>query len=49
MPSRKFMGDNGSMIAYTGLIMLKSGATTPLPQSKVRPGYRTDDVAVTWA
>ncbi len=49
LPSRKFMGDNGSMIAYTGLIMLKSGATTPLTQSKVRPGYRTDDVAVTWA
>ena len=46
LPSRKFMGDNGSMIAYTGLIMLKSGATTPLTQSKVRPGCRTDDVAV---
>ena len=49
LPPRKFMGDNGSMIAYTGLIMLKSGATTPLAESKVRPGYRTDDVAVTWA
>jgi universal protein Kae1 len=49
LPPREFMGDNGSMIAYTGLIMLKSGATTPLPESKVRPGYRTDDVAVTWA
>ena len=49
LPPREFMGDNGSMIAYTGLIMLKSGATTPLAESKVRPGYRTDDVAVTWA
>jgi glycoprotease/Kae1 family metallohydrolase len=48
-PPRKFMGDNGSMIAYTGLVMLKSGAVTPLAESKVRPGYRTDDVAVTWA
>jgi universal protein Kae1 len=49
LPARKFMGDNGSMIAYTGLIMLKSGTSTPLEESKVRPGYRTDDVVVTWA
>jgi len=49
LPPRKFMGDNGSMIAYTGLIMLKSGTFTPLQESKVRPGYRTDDVVVTWA
>ena len=49
LPPRKFMGDNGSMIAYTGLIMLKSGVTTPMQESKVRPNYRTDDVAVTWA
>ena len=49
LPPRSFMGDNGSMIAYTGLIMLKSGGSTPLAESKVRPGYRTDDVLVTWA
>src|SRR5512137_2697733 len=49
LPPRKFMGDNGSMIAYTGLIMMKSGARTSLAESKVRPGYRTDDVPVTWA
>jgi len=49
LPPRKFMGDNGSMIAYTGLIMLRSGATTSIAESKVRPGYRTDDVPVTWA
>jgi len=49
LPARKFMGDNGSMIAYTGLIMLKSGTRTPLSESKVRPGYRTDEVPVTWA
>ncbi|VVB70136.1 tRNA N6-adenosine threonylcarbamoyltransferase [uncultured archaeon] len=49
LPPKKFMGDNGSMIAYTGLIMLKSGTKTRLEDSKVRPGYRTDDVAVTWA
>jgi glycoprotease/Kae1 family metallohydrolase len=49
LPPKSFMGDNGSMIAYTGLIMQKSGATTTLAESKVRPGYRTDDVPVTWA
>jgi len=49
LPPHKFMGDNGSMIAYTGLVMLKSGAITPLQESKVRPGYRTDDVVVMWA
>ena len=49
LPARKFMGDNGSMIAYTGLIMFKSGTRTPQSESKVRPGYRTDDVPVTWA
>jgi len=49
LPERKFMGDNGSMIACTGLIMYKSGVTTPLSQSQVRPGYRTDDVEVVWA
>lgn len=49
LPPRKYMGDNGSMIAYTGMIMLKSGVVTPLEESKVRPGYRTDDVEVKWA
>jgi len=48
VPEKKFMGDNGSMIAYTGLVMMKSGVTTPLTESRVRPGYRTDEVEVTW-
>ncbi|MBN1322624.1 MAG: bifunctional N(6)-L-threonylcarbamoyladenine synthase/serine/threonine protein kinase [Methanotrichaceae archaeon] len=49
LPDKGFMGDNGSMIAYTGLIMLKSGVVTPIEQSKVIPLYRPDDVEVTWA
>ncbi len=49
LPDRKYMGDNGSMIAHTGLIMLRSGVTTPLSESKVNPGYRPDEVDVTWA
>lgn len=49
LPARKFMGDNGSMIAYTGLLMLRSGCVTPISESRVRPGYRTDEVPVSWA
>ncbi|HNT72187.1 MAG: bifunctional N(6)-L-threonylcarbamoyladenine synthase/serine/threonine protein kinase [Methanothrix sp.] len=48
VPEKRFMGDNGSMIAYTGLVMLKAGVTTPLAESRVRPGYRTDEVEVLW-
>ena len=43
VPEKRFMGDNGSMIARTGLVMLKAGVTTPLAESRVRPGYRTDE------
>jgi tRNA A37 threonylcarbamoyltransferase TsaD len=49
LPPMKYMGDNGSMIAYTGLIMLKSGAATTVAESRVIPSYRTDEVEVTWA
>jgi tRNA A37 threonylcarbamoyltransferase TsaD len=49
LPERKYMGDNGSMIAYTGLITFQSGVQTPLSESYVRPGFRTDDVEVTWS
>jgi len=49
LPPMKYMGDNGSMIAYTGLVMLKSGVVTPVAESKVIPNYRTDEVEVTWA
>jgi universal protein Kae1 len=49
LPPMKYMGDNGSMIAYTGLVMLKSGAATPVAKSNVIPNFRTDEVEVTWA
>jgi hypothetical protein len=28
--------------------MLKAGVTTSLAESRVRPGYRTDEVEVRW-
>jgi universal protein Kae1 len=49
LPEMKYMGDNGSMIAYNGLLMMKSSITTPISESKVRPGYRPDEVDIVWA
>lgn len=48
VPEKRFMGDNGTMIAYTGLLMYKFGNTLSLEDSRVNPSYRTDDVKVTW-
>ncbi len=47
-PEKRFMQDNGIMIAHTGLLMLESGATLPIKDSAVRPNYRPDDVDVVW-
>ena len=47
-PPRTYMGDNGAMIAYTGKIMLEAGSTIPIADSVVNPGYRSDQVEVTW-
>jgi len=48
VPEERFMGDNGAMIAYLGLLMYKSGCRTAIPESRVNPDYRPDDVVVTW-
>jgi N6-L-threonylcarbamoyladenine synthase/protein kinase Bud32 len=48
VPEKRFMGDNGTMIAYTGLLMYKSGNTLSIEESRVNPSYRSDDVNVTW-
>jgi len=48
VPERKYMGDNGAMIAYTGKIMLECGQTIPISESRVNPGFRTDQVEVGW-
>lgn len=44
----KYAGDNGSMIAYNGLLMLHTKTTTPLSKSKVRPKWRLDQVDIPW-
>lgn len=48
VPEKRFMGDNGVMIAYTGLLMYKAGDTISLEESGVDPGFRPDEVEVTW-
>jgi len=48
VPEQRFMGDNGSMIAYLGLLMFEQQTLLPLNESHVRPNYRPDDVVVTW-
>ena len=48
VPEKRFMGDNGAMIAYLGLLMYKSGLRTPIPDSKVNPNFRPDEAEVTW-
>jgi len=47
-PPRKFFGDNGAMIAYTGLLQQKYGLTIPVENSAVNPCYRTDEVEIPW-
>jgi len=40
--------DNGAMIAWTGLVMHKTGHTTPLDDCFCTQRFRTDEVEVTW-
>ena len=47
-PPKELMGDNGAMIAYTGLLMYKHGYETKLDESKVLPNFRIEEVEVRW-
>jgi N6-L-threonylcarbamoyladenine synthase/protein kinase Bud32 len=48
VPEKRFMGDNGAMIAYLGLLMYKTGYRTPIADSRVNPSFRPDDEMVKW-
>jgi bifunctional N6-L-threonylcarbamoyladenine synthase / protein kinase Bud32 len=48
VPEQKYLGDNGAMIAYTGKLMLESGASVPIETSQINPSFRSDEVEVTW-
>ncbi|PHH89816.1 hypothetical protein CDD83_5196 [Cordyceps sp. RAO-2017] len=44
----RFCIDNGLMIAHAGLLAFRTGARTPLPDSRCVQRFRTDDVCVAW-
>lgn len=44
----EFLGDNGAMIAWTGLKMYMSGRENRVEQSFVKPKLRIDETEVTW-
>jgi universal protein Kae1 len=47
-PPRSLCVDNGAMIAWTGLLALRSGQTAEVEASGVQPRQRTDMVSVPW-
>lgn len=47
-PPNELMGDNGAMIAYTGLLMYKHGYETKIEESGARPDFRINDVELKW-
>ena len=44
----KYSGDNGSMIAWTGMLAFVHGCTTPLESSAIKPKWKTDEVDINW-
>jgi len=47
-PPKELLGDNGAMIAYTGLLMYKHGYETKIEDSAVKPDFRIEEVEVNW-
>lgn len=45
---REYATDNAAMIAWTGILTFKSGTTTPIEKSFVKPKWRIDEVDVPW-
>jgi N6-L-threonylcarbamoyladenine synthase/protein kinase Bud32 len=45
----EYSGDNGSMIAWTGILMYKSGQKSlRVDETKIQQKWRTDEVKVSW-
>ena len=45
----KLAGDNGAMIAWTGLLRAKNEQSLSMNDSLVKPNWRIDDVQITWS
>jgi len=43
-----YTGDCGAQIAWTGMLALRSGETTAIDESRVRPRWRLEDVSIPW-
>lgn len=48
VPANQYLVDNAAMIAYTGLVMHKSGISHELVKATIDPYERTDEVPVSW-
>lgn len=44
----EYAGDNGAMIAWTGVLQLMSNQTISVEESRVKPRYRIDEVDIKW-
>lgn len=44
----EYAGDNGAMIAWTGILAYNCGITIPVEKSYVRPMWRVDEVDIPW-
>jgi len=47
-PPKPLLVDNGAMIAWQGALACEHGRTTPVPDSHVDQGQRTDEVDTPW-
>jgi len=45
---KEYSGDNGAMVAWTGLLAFKSGHQIPIEKSSINRFWRTDEVNITW-
>jgi N6-L-threonylcarbamoyladenine synthase/protein kinase Bud32 len=44
----KYAGDNGAMIAWTGILQFKSSNTVEISETKILPKWRMDNVPIPW-
>lgn len=48
VPPARLCIDNGAMIAWTGLLMYKSGSRMSIDETVIKQRFRTDEVEVIW-
>ncbi|RLF42605.1 MAG: UGMP family protein, partial [Thermoplasmata archaeon] len=47
-PPGELLVDNGAMIAWTAILMKKSGIEMDIDETAIKQNFRTDEVDVTW-